>query len=71
MSLHQELRELRLMRGQSGYRHLLGWILVVIGLCRAPIIWVAVAWFTTQSGAKPAALKAIAPLVAEAIRAIK
>ena len=50
MHLAELLKELRLMKGQAGYRYCLAWLTVLIHIGARPAATVFLAWLALSSG---------------------
>ncbi len=50
MHLAELLKELRLMKGQAGYRYCLAWLTVLIHIGARPAATVFLAWLAVGSG---------------------
>jgi hypothetical protein len=65
-----EMRELRLMKGQEGYRFCMQWLLVFVKRCRWPTCLAMVIWLATSQGSSTKvsdALLSLTPLIVRAM----
>lgn len=70
MSLADLLKELRLLKGQRGYRYCMAWLVVLTHLLVRPTLVFLALWVIQRSGDDTTVGKAISALMPIVIRAV-